>query len=57
MSGQYGLSLEDKKIIFDMLERYDINLIYEVVDGKEYFNEISLKISDEEGLHYYFQIN
>ena len=58
MSMQDGLTMEEKKQILQIIENHNINLVYEEIeDGETTYNEVSINISNEEGINLYIQVN
>jgi hypothetical protein len=57
MSGQYSLTSEEIVLIRSMLADRSIDISNERIDDKEFFNEISIRVSDEEGEKWYVQVN
>ena len=55
---QDGLTMEEKKQILQIIENHNINLVYEEIeDGETTYNEVSINISNEEGINLYIQVN
>ena len=57
MTGQYSLNKRDIEKIRLMLERYGVEVVYGIDNGKTIYNEIIIHISDEDGVNCYIQVD